>query len=298
MATSLYTHFIEPLDIQSKLSILDWLERFGTIVLLQPGLIGEEDEGKIATFSKNYLIASLGPQSYSLIKASIAPKTMAAATYIELTECIKSMAPQTSAISETFKLSKIKQEVGEDLTVYMSRIKETAQKCDYGNSFDRIVRDKFICGLRNEKIRATVLNDKDVKSSAQALTKAMEKENSSNAAHDMSAVNSVNWKKGKKSVNPKPSNQSNVQKSKLKCYKCTLFGHKAAECRTECRFCKKKGHIEKNCFAKKREAQSVHNVEPQQSTVQPQDEKDTPSYEYLHQSSTKPNHESYTSYLS
>ena len=260
MATSVYSNFIELLDIQSKLSILDWLERFDTIVLLQPGLIGETNEDTIKTFSKNYLIASLGPQSYSLIKASIAPKTMAAATYKELTDCIKALAPQTSAISETYKLSKIKQEVGEDLTVYMSRIKETAQKCDYGNSFDRIVRDKFICGLRNEKIRATLLNDKEVKSSAQALTKAMEKENSSNAAHDMSAVNSVIWKKGKKSVNPKSSNQSNVQKSKLKCYKCTLFGHKAAECRTECRFCKKKGHVEKNCFAKKRQAHSVHNV--------------------------------------
>ena len=287
MATSVYTNFIEPLDIQSKLSILDWLERFSTIVLLQPGLIKETDEDTINNFSKNYLIASLGPQSYSLIKASIAPKTMAAATYKELTDCIKDLAPQTSAISETFKLSKIKQEVGEDLTVYMSRIKETAQKCDYGNSFDRIVRDKFICGLRNEKVRATLLNDKEVKSSAQALTKAMEKENSSNAAHDMSAVNSVNWKKGKKSVNPKSSNQSNAQKSKLKCYKCTLFGHKAAECRTECRFCKKKGHVEKNCFAKKRQAQSVHNVEPQQSTAQPQNEKDTPSYEYLHQVNVK-----------
>ena len=77
MATSVYTNFIEPLDIQSKLSILDWLERFDTIVLLQPGLIGETNDDTIKTFSKNYLIASLGPQSYSLIKASIAPKTMA-----------------------------------------------------------------------------------------------------------------------------------------------------------------------------------------------------------------------------
>ena len=76
MATSVYTTFIEPLDIQSKTSILDWLERFGTIVLLQPGLIGETNEDTIKTFSKNYLIASMGAQTYSVIKASIAPKTV------------------------------------------------------------------------------------------------------------------------------------------------------------------------------------------------------------------------------
>ena len=55
---------------------------------------------------------------------------MAAESHKELTEFIKSMATQKYAISETFifKLSRIKQEVGEDLTVHTtSRIKETTQ---------------------------------------------------------------------------------------------------------------------------------------------------------------------------
>ena len=54
------------------------------------------------TFTRNYLIVSLGPQSYSLIIASIAPNIMAAASHKELNECIKSMATQKYAISETF----------------------------------------------------------------------------------------------------------------------------------------------------------------------------------------------------
>ena len=121
------------------------MERFGTIVLLQPGLIGETNEETVKTFSKNYLMASMGAQTYSVIKASIAPRTMATATYKELTDCIKDMAPQTSAISETFKMSKIKQEVGEDLTVYMSRIKETAQKCDYVKADNNIKKSLYAC---------------------------------------------------------------------------------------------------------------------------------------------------------
>ena len=89
---------------------------------LQTGLIGETEKDKIAVFTKKCLIASLGPQSYSLIKATIAPKTMTAASYKELTKSFQSMAPETSAISEIL-------------------------------SFYRILRDEFICGRRNEKMK-------------------------------------------------------------------------------------------------------------------------------------------------
>ena len=55
------------------------------------------------------------------------------------------------------------------------------------------------------------------------------------------------------------------QKSKsgvMICSKCTLRGHLANNCRTECRWCKKVGHIKKNCD---KHRGKMHNVEESSS---------------------------------
>ena len=72
---------------------------------------------------------------------------------------MKSLAPRPSVISESFKLNTVTQSPD----VYMGRVKLTAQNCDYGDAFDRIVRDKFICGLRDERVKVSFINDSEVK---------------------------------------------------------------------------------------------------------------------------------------
>ena len=181
----LATSLIEPLNTQSA-HIAEWIERFDVTVSLQPAVLACTEEEAKQKLKATFLLSCLGEDGYCLIKASLAPDNLMDKSFEELKHAILELAPKHSVISQSYKLSSVKQEANETLNVFMSRVKEIAVKCDYGNSFDRIVRDKFICGLKSEKLRAHLISDDSVKSSSDALSKAIAKENSNLAAHDMS----------------------------------------------------------------------------------------------------------------
>ena len=257
LATSL---LIEPLNTQGG-HIPEWIERFDFTVSIQPTVTACADGVAKEQLKATFLLSCLGEEGYCLIKASLAPDKLTDKTYTELKEAILALAPKHSAISESYKLSHLKQEPGESLNIYMSRLKEVAVKCDYRTSFDRIVRDKFICGLRSEKIRAHLMNDDTIETAAQALAKAISRENAAEAAHGMSSnfVTKPSFipKKGQKGKNNNQfkvgggntkNNSQNSRENSIQCSKCTMYGHRAQDCRTRCRYCKKvAGHIAKNC---------------------------------------------------
>ena len=101
------------------------------------------------------LLSKIGPDGYRMLKAYLAPDLPSKKTYEELQTTIREQfASTTSVISEAYKLSQMKQEASESLNMFMSRVKLKASKCEFGTSYDRMVRDKFISGLRSEKLRA------------------------------------------------------------------------------------------------------------------------------------------------
>jgi hypothetical protein len=183
---------IDELPTQDPLMISDWLERFGQMALIHEAVrsatAGEPKEtAKVALF-----LSCIGPDAYRLLKAYLAPELPSTKTIEQLITCVKTnLAPEPSQISEAYKLSKLKQEANESLALYMSRVKQTATRCAYGAAYDRIVKDKFICGVRSEKLRGHLINDTAIETSTQALTKALAREHSENAAQDMSDCNYV-----------------------------------------------------------------------------------------------------------
>ena len=211
-----------------------------------------------------------------MLKAYLAPDLPSTKTIAQLTECVKTnLAPEPSQISEAYKLSKLKQEANENLALYMSRVKQTATRCNYGTAYDRIVKDKFICGVRSEKLRSHLINDTAIETSNQALTKALARENSENAAQDMSDCNYVQHDRTQNRNTSGTANNQNYRTNSSRggsssyrrrgfetCSKCTLRGHKAADCYTRCNSCTKTGHIAKNCYAKSKKVQNVEEANP------------------------------------
>ena len=128
----------------------------------------------------------------------------------------------------------------------MSRVKIRASKCGFGESYERMVRDRFICGLKSEKMRAYLISDEKITTAALVLQKASSRENSYNYAHHMNTVNVVKFKRtlyAKTVPNNRHSSYSGSQaphsSSSLVCSTCTLKGHHANDCKIKCRFCRK-----------------------------------------------------------
>ena len=258
-------------ELDPAQGVEEWLERFEALVEVNRVYADANAADKPAK-KRALLLSLLGPQSYKLLKSYLAPEKPSDKTYDEIKKCLTdNLAPEPSAISESFKLSQLKQETAETMTVFMSRVKLCASKCDFGDSYDRMVRDKFICGLKSEKIRAALINDAEVKTAQQAFTKALAREANDSAAQTMRMpnVNSVsknkknrnkNFQSGNVFKNSKPSHDSRIT-----CKRCKLRGHDASNCGTVCHHCKKIGHIKANCYSLKRNRNKVNQVGEKQA---------------------------------
>ena len=182
---------IEDLPINSD-GVEDWFERLESMIDVNEVFIGAKDANEKAMRKRSLFLAAIGREGYRLLKAYVAPDLPKTKTYDQLKKCIMdNLVSKPSAVAESYKLTQLKQEPSETLAFFMSRIKLAATKCDFGDSYDRMVRDKFIHGMHSEKIRSMLINDATVTTSALALEKAMARENSDKAAHGMNTVNYV-----------------------------------------------------------------------------------------------------------
>ncbi|XP_061190068.1 uncharacterized protein K02A2.6-like [Saccostrea echinata] len=112
-----------------------------------------------------------------------------------------------------------------------------------------LLRDRFVCGLRDEQTQKKLLSMQGL-TLDKAIQIAVAMEIASKDALELqgknceSGVNKLKFQKSKSKLEkPKPSN----------CYRCNKSGHRAEECRFKdatCHKCKKKGHIKAACRAK------------------------------------------------
>lgn len=266
------TFSIEELTINSEDPnvVSNWIERLEQMVNIAifhaaSNLPTDETAkaAKIEEVKRSYLLSSLGSTAYKLLKSYCAPDLPTTKTFAQLLAILKAkLAPPPNSVSEQYRFSLVKQEDNETLAVFMGRIREAAVNCGFGNLYSMMVKNRFMGGLRSERIRTALLSDCNPETTMdQVYQKAVLKEQASqsnSAMNPSSSVNAVGRKtftpnynrSGGKNHFPPKSNHSpsnNTPKSSVTCDKCTLRGHVAANCFTKCRFCKKQGHIKKQC---------------------------------------------------
>ena len=231
----------------------EWLERFQCWVSIQDAVLTAGDDNARDSRKVAFLLSCIGSEGYKILKAYAAP---AAPNTMEFDALIKllqdNLAKKQSVVSETYKFNCTKQETAESLSLYMSRLKLAASKCEYGTSFDRMVKDRFICGLRSEKLRAHLINDTTITTAAEAMKKAEAREHSDASAHSMaSSVNFAKSRHTNQTFQPPNKNVKNKNskgdKPKIVCSRCTLRGHVAKNCQVKCRGCHQIGHLKANC---------------------------------------------------
>ena len=270
MATSGLT-FMEPIEMGTD-SMVEWIERFEAGVSVHPSVLTVNDANVLADRQKKLLILSLGTPALTELKGSILPITVEDASYEDLIKELKELCPKSTSVAKSYELSLMKQETSESLQQFMTRLKQVAAKCEFGSSFDRMVRDKFIQGLRSESIRTSIIDDEKCVTAKQCLEKAMMKEMNKQSSHGMSgsSTSSTNLVRNQQFGNKNKSRHSggqtpqthksygkqsygsssgsmNHNKPGEVCNKCKLGGHKEKDCKTRCRYCKTVGHSTKNC---------------------------------------------------
>jgi len=164
-------------------------------------------------------------------------------------------SPKPSEILCRFKFNKRDQMQSETIAEFVAQLRKLSENCNFGTQLDFMLRDRLVCGIRDEDIQRKLLCDPTL-----TLTTAMDialageaalrqaSEIRRNNEHSDSTVNLV--KSRGLTRNFSKSKQSNQQKKP--CYRCGMH-HPQGECKflkVTCHYCKKIGHIAKVCRAK------------------------------------------------
>ena len=217
------------------------------------------------------LLSVIGTDTYTLLRSLTAPRTPAELTYKELCDLLSShYEPKPNAILQRYNFYSAYRKQGQSIKDFVAELKGLARNCDFGKTRTGVIltekvileenlRDRLVCGVADTAIQRRLLGETDLSfDKSYQLALAMESA-ATNAAQLHSKDTTVYYSNADKVSAHKQSsrkpNKSALTHSQAKaCYRCGKTTHLPSECRfkdTECRFCKKVGHIESNCFAKK-----------------------------------------------
>ncbi|KAL5248358.1 hypothetical protein ACHWQZ_G017515 [Mnemiopsis leidyi] len=158
----------------------------------------------------------------------------------------------------TVEDDKKKKEATESLSRWMARIKDKATHCKFGTEYDNMVRNRFITGLRDNKIRTGLIDqaisvkENETISAEDILKKAIAKEtaNSSSIMNNGSSSSSMNKvyarrDNGERS-NPRDRRDrktQSVSSNSSKTLVCEQLGHTEKKCKVNPHYAKQRGSV-------------------------------------------------------
>lgn len=225
-----------------------------------------EDASKRANF-----FSICGARVFETVLALITPQKATDVTFGQIeTILTKHFSPKPNEISVSFKFYKCDQKRDESAADYIANIRKLSSWCNF-TDLERMLRDRLVCGMRDSKLQYELLKKDNLR--YQDVVDAMFTYESAgkdarmmqDAAAGVSLPCGVTPTSMPPGVEPMDINAVQSKSYSRLCYRCG--DRHAGECRfvdTVCRYCKKKGHLEKICISKKRNANRNVNFADEQ----------------------------------
>ncbi|KAL5460041.1 hypothetical protein EMCRGX_G033456 [Ephydatia muelleri] len=199
------------------------------------------------------LLSVIGAKTYAVLRSLVAPDQPKDKSFAELKALLKAhYDPKPLVIAERFRFYRRDQTAEESISEFLVELRRLAAHCEFGQFLDEALRDRLVCGLRNDAIQKRLLSEADV-----TLAKAVQIASSMESAEKQSLQLNVT----------KPGAICQVRVS---CNRCNSTDHSVRECRIKdsvvCFRCKKKGHIVRACREKGPSAMAVGRDERKAKT--------------------------------
>ena len=141
-------------EYQASTDWQEYLERFEFSCFAQ-GIIDVQRK-------KALLLATVGQEAYATIKSVLSPLLPVNVPYKDLLEKIgQHFAPKKSVILSRFKFNQCVQTPGQSAADYISTLKRLAEKCDFGQTLDGMLRDRLVCGVMDPALQKRLLAEED-----------------------------------------------------------------------------------------------------------------------------------------
>nr|XP_050036503.1 uncharacterized protein K02A2.6-like [Dermacentor andersoni] len=200
------------------------------------------------TKKRALLIASLTDSAVRVVQGRCQPKKVNELSYEEVVGYLEDhYAPEVNEIAASYAFFMRSQQDGEAAQDFIADIRRLAEKCNFGTSWERMLRDRIVCGVLDEDVRRHLLTRRkltleEAEDFAVSAQRAVENARSMNSAH--SEVHFARQKSHSSKRRPKPE-QRDV------CGRCGE-SHAEDECkhfRAVCHRCGKRGHLRRMCLS-------------------------------------------------
>lgn len=128
---------------------------------------------------KALLLTSIGEDIYKTLRDVCHPVLPKSKTYDELIDMLnKQFCIKTSVYRERMKFYNAKQFAHESISQWFARLKKLSIDCRFGNRFEAVLLDRFICGLRSSAILDRLCEAEKKLTLQQAIEIAINRESS------------------------------------------------------------------------------------------------------------------------
>lgn len=202
-----------------------------------------------------------GAQVFETFLALITPRKASEVTFAEVEQILtKHYSPKPNEISTSFKFYKRNQKPGETASEYIAQLRKISSGCNF-SELERMLRDRLVCGMSDQSLQYELLKKDNLR--YQDVVDAMLSSESAgkdvrmihNAASDRGECPTTSGTNTPATPAPEPMDINAVQsKANIRlCYRCgDRHGGQCRFINAVCRYCNKKGHLEKICIAKKK----------------------------------------------
>ena len=127
------------------------------------------------------LLAIIGAKTYGILKSLMSPALPKEKSLDDLQEALKAhFDPKPLVIAERFRFYQRSQAEGESVEEFAANLRCLTIRCSFGDYLPQALRDKFICGVRNNAIQERLLTAEDTFMMDKALDMAQGMETAEN----------------------------------------------------------------------------------------------------------------------
>ena len=109
------------------------------------------------------LLSSCGASTYKLIRNLTSPQPPTSKTYKEIVELVQThYSPKPSMIVQRLKFNSCSRQQGESVSVFIARLRQLTEYCDFDHSLEAMLHDRFVCGINDTRVQRRLLQDHDL----------------------------------------------------------------------------------------------------------------------------------------
>ncbi|KAL1468196.1 hypothetical protein MTO96_041636 [Rhipicephalus appendiculatus] len=218
------------------------------------------------------LISSLSDSVVGVLQRRNPSTPVNSLSYDQVVECLEDQYnPQANEIAASYAFFMRKQKEGESVRDFIAELRRLAESCNFGSTMDRMLRDRIVCGIRDDDARRSLLTQlkltlKEAEDFARASEKAQEDVRDMQETGVGNGSGTTNALQRLRRCEYRPPS-SNLESSRPRCERCD-GPHDSNVCRhrnTKCRQCGRKGHLARVCHRSRSRTSGAYVVEQDES---------------------------------